>query len=532
MKNIALMVWMICGVATPFGQAQQVIQLYEGLPKGSESWTWDEQLSIQNVANLRLVYNVSRPTLTAYLPPAGTENGTALIVAPGGAFHLLAIDIEGIDVAKWLNKKGVAVFVLRYRLGHSKTTDPSAELGQKIQSGISMDEAVAPIVPLAVADGLQAVKYVREHAEAFGVNPNRIGLMGFSAGGTVTVSAAYQATDENRPNFIAPIYPYTKAALGTTVPTTPTPMFVAVASDDKMFVTQSMDLYQKWVSSNQAAELHVYESGGHGFGMKRQSLASDAWPKDFENWLTMHHLLIRQEQAEQWKRTGIRLADVARWQEENEERLRSDWGYLKRYQTENQNLPAPKQGQPRVVFMGDSITEGWVAAAPAFFAENGYLGRGISGQTTPQALVRFRQDVLDLKPAATVILLGTNDIAQNTGYISPQQTLANIASMAELAATNGIKVILCAILPAYDFPWRPGMKPADKVLELNEMIKAYAKQKGFIYVDYHTAMKDNRNGLPLVFAEDGIHPNLKGYKVMEALVKPAITAALAKRKGK
>ena len=179
--------------------------------------------------------------------------------------------------------------------------------------------------------------------------------------------------------------------------------------------------------------------------------------------------------------------------------------------------------------MGNSITEGWKNADSAFFAdEKNYIDRGISGQTTPQMVLRFRQDVIDLKPAVVVILAGINDIAQNTGPMTLDQTFGNIVSMCELAKANNIRVVISSVLPAYDFPWHPGLQPAEKVMELNKMLKDYAAQNNIVYCDYFSAMKDERNGLPESLSGDGVHPKLEGYKIMEPLAEKAIAEALKK----
>lgn len=205
-----------------------------------------------------------------------------------------------------------------------------------------------------------------------------------------------------------------------------------------------------------------------------------------------------------------------------------DWANLKRYEEDNQKLGAPRPGENRIVFMGNSITEGWVSADPNFFNGRPYIGRGISGQTTPQMLVRFRQDVIDLKPKVVVILAGINDIAGNTGPTTLDQIVGNLASMAELAKANGIKVVMSSVLPALDFPWRRGLQPAEKVVALNAMIKKYALEKGHVYLDYWTSMAASNKGMKTELAYDGVHPTLEGYQVMEPLVEKAITEALKK----
>ena len=168
-----------------------------------------------------------------------------------------------------------------------------------------------------------------------------------------------------------------------------------------------------------------------------------------------------------------------------------------------------------IVFMGNSITEGWSQISPVFWEGKPYVNRGISGQTTPQMLVRFRQDVVTLSPSKVIIMAGINDIAGNTGPTTIEAIANNICSMAEIAAANNIEVLLCSVLPAFDFPWSPGLLPAPKVVELNELVKAYAASHGHTYVDYHTVTKDDKDGLRGDLGEDGVHPNIKGYNIME-----------------
>lgn len=217
------------------------------------------------------------------------------------------------------------------------------------------------------------------------------------------------------------------------------------------------------------------------------------------------------------------------WRKAEEERLRKDWANLARFRENNASIGLPESGVTRVVFMGNSITEGWSHASPGFFTGKPYVNRGISGQTTPQMLIRFRPDVISLKPSVVVILAGINDIAGNTGPSTLEMIADNLASMVELAKANGIKVVLSSVLPAYDFPWRPGLHPAEKVVSLNAWIKDYAAANGCVYVDYFTPMADERNGLKAEYTYDGVHPNAAGYKVMEPLVETAIQNAMMTR---
>lgn len=199
-----------------------------------------------------------------------------------------------------------------------------------------------------------------------------------------------------------------------------------------------------------------------------------------------------------------------------------DWANLAKYETQNNQLPPKQSGEKRIVLMGDSITEFWSQIQPDFFANTSYINRGISGQTTPQMLIRFRPDVLNLHPDVVVILAGVNDIAGNTGPTTNDAIFGNIISMVELAKANAIKVILCSVLPANNFYWRPNEKAAETIIQLNQLIQSYAKEHDIPYVDYHSAMADAKNGLPKEFSEDSVHPNLKGYQTMQPLLEKAV----------
>ncbi len=191
-----------------------------------------------------------------------------------------------------------------------------------------------------------------------------------------------------------------------------------------------------------------------------------------------------------------------------------DWAQYGRYAEANKTVEIPS----KVVFMGNSITDGWWGVDSMFFKTNGFIDRGIGGQTTIEMLARFRADVINLKPKAVVILAGTNDIAQNIGYISLENIFGNIVSMAELAKVNGIDAILCSVLPVFDYGWHKGLEPAEKIVKLNSMLREYAEQNNLTYVDYHSAMKDERGGLPEKYSKDGVHPTPEGYKIMEEMI--------------
>jgi acetyl esterase/lipase len=267
----------------------KVIRLYDGPAPGSENWTQTEQVNTNNLWNVRVVFNVVNPTLTVFQPDPGTANGTAVVICPGGGFFALSIDSEGFEVARWLAKKGVTCFVLKYRLVECKTDDPTREINDRGP----IEPIIAPIVKLALADGNTAIGYVRKHAADYDVNPNRIGIIGFSAGGTLTVSVAMNYTAETRPNFIAPIYPAYKWAIkGNGVPKDAPPAFILAASDDGLgLAPDSVAVYQDWIAARKSAELHMYSKGGHGFGMRHQNLPSDHWIELFANWLDVQGLM-------------------------------------------------------------------------------------------------------------------------------------------------------------------------------------------------------------------------------------------------
>ena len=208
----------------------------------------------------------------------------------------------------------------------------------------------------------------------------------------------------------------------------------------------------------------------------------------------------------------------------------TDWPNLQRYRAANAALPPPAREEKRVVFIGDSITDVWTKFFDAQFPGKPYINRGIDAQTTPQMLLRFRQDVISLHPAAVVILGGINDIAGNTGPSTLEMIENNLMSMTDLARANGIAVVLCSVLPASRIPWRPELAPAQQIIELNAWMKRYAQERGVTFVDYWTAMADEQNGLPAALSRDGVHPNEAGYRLMSGLVERGISSALRSRK--
>jgi acetyl esterase/lipase len=269
-----------------------VIPLWPNGAPGSEDWTQQEyEAFAPPPIGIKVVRNITRPTLTAFLPDRATATGTAVIVCPGGAFHFLAIEHEGIDVAGWLTAHGVAAFVLRYRLLQTPVGD--ADFMQQMQQNLAdrnrFMERMRHLGPLVIADGRQAVKIVRQRASEWGVAPDRIGIMGFSAGGVVTAGAAVHYDTGSRPDFAAPIYsaPWEDFVVPADAP----PLFIAVADDDPFATSASVPLYSAWKAAGHSAELHIYSKGGHGFGMRQQGLPSDHWIEQFGAWLQVQGLL-------------------------------------------------------------------------------------------------------------------------------------------------------------------------------------------------------------------------------------------------
>ena len=284
MKKQILIILTILFQVTIVAQ-QKVIQLYNGAPPGSEGWTYNEK---SDSVPAPFVYNVSHPTLTVYSPDPSIANGTAIILCPGGGFFILDMKNASVDVAQWLVKKGITVFILKYRLAQSFTDKPVQELLSNMQNG-SVDEKTKPIIPLAINDGKEAVKYVRAHAAEYGISPSSIGIIGFSAGAAVADATGISYTTESRPDFIGSFYGYIPPDVDGPVPTDAPPMFLAAASDDQFGLhIKTVEMYSKWIAAKRPAELHIYTKGGHGFGMRKQNIPTDSWTDRFADWLSMN----------------------------------------------------------------------------------------------------------------------------------------------------------------------------------------------------------------------------------------------------
>ena len=291
MKTLFLRLFCLALFATTLASAQDVIPLYPGTPPGSEPADYPEKQYFSKNWNTEVVANVTKPTLTVFKPAPGTANGTAIVVAPGGGFMALSITSEGIDVAKYLAARGVTTFVLKYRLAHTGE-DATQEFTDLFNDRQKFGEIIGKIIPLSIADGLAAVTYVRQHAAQWNVSPDRVGIIGFSAGGTVAAGVAFHYAPEGRPAFVAPIYAAAGRLKDSTVPADAPPMFVAAATDDNLgLAPDSIALYEKWTEAKKSAELHMYAKGGHGFGMHVHNIPTDHWIDRFADWLDMQGFL-------------------------------------------------------------------------------------------------------------------------------------------------------------------------------------------------------------------------------------------------
>jgi acetyl esterase/lipase len=285
MKTFILRTVCLVIFLTPPAAAQDVIPLHPGYAPGPTEENYPEKEYFSKSWNTEVVANVTKPTLTVFKPSPELRNGTAVVVCPGGGFMALSINSEGNDVAKYLAVKGVTAFVLRYRIAHTGE-DATEEFAALFADWRKFQVILAKVVPLSIADGLAAVTYVRQHAPEWGVSPDRVGIIGFSAGGTVAAGAALRYAPDGRPAFAALIYAAGSFFKDSPVPADAPPLFVAAATDDNLgLAPDSVALYEKWTSAHKPAELHMYAKGGHGFGMRTQNIPTDHWIDRFCDWL-------------------------------------------------------------------------------------------------------------------------------------------------------------------------------------------------------------------------------------------------------
>jgi acetyl esterase/lipase len=275
----------------PSVNAQETIPLWEGKAPGSEDWDYQEKTS-SFPGGGSIVQNVVNPAITAYLPDPSIANGAAIIVCPGGAFRMLSLDGEGKDVAMWLNKQGFAAFVLKYRLLKTGDSERMAPMDlSKVRLSLKYANAnPAPdnhelnnVIRLATSDGQQAIRLVRRNAEKWRIDPSKIGIMGFSAGGGVAVGTALLDDPEGYPDFVVSLYG--PSMVDVHVPENAPPLFIAVAANHKPVSMGCVALYSLWSEAGKSAELHVFSKGTGPFGIRLQGLPSDAWPDLFLKWV-------------------------------------------------------------------------------------------------------------------------------------------------------------------------------------------------------------------------------------------------------
>ncbi|ANW96467.1 1,4-beta-xylanase [Wenyingzhuangia fucanilytica] len=271
--------------------AQKVIKLPTKVVN-DVTWKGPEKHQFSDIWNTPIISNVSVPTIEIHKPEENINTGSAVVIAPGGGLYALSIKSEGKMVAHWLASKGITAIILKYRLvptEHDAVAEYQATTKNNIQE---LGRKVQLVLPYAIEDALNAIKYVRENAKELNIKPNKIGMMGFSAGGAVTMGVAYNYTAENRPDFIVPIYPWTTQYPVQKPKDNEPPLFVVCASDDPLdLATGSINLYKSWRELNLSAELHMYSKGGHGFGMKKHGLPKDTWIKRFYEWGVSENLI-------------------------------------------------------------------------------------------------------------------------------------------------------------------------------------------------------------------------------------------------
>lgn len=275
---------------TAIASAQDVVPLYPSNASAPAQAAYPEKEYYSTVWRTEVVTNVTQPTLTIFKPSPDVKNGSAIVICPGGGFMALSINSEGNDVARYLAARGMTAFVLKYRLAHTGE-DATQEFTTLFQDREKFDAMLQTVEPQSIADGLAAVTWVRQHASQYGISSDRVGIIGFSAGGSVTAEVAFHYAPEGRPAFVAPIYSG-GLSKDAPVPSDAPPMFIAAATDDSLgLAPKSIDLYQRWTAAHKSAELHMYAKGGHGFGMHIQHIPTDQWIDRFAEWLTMEGFL-------------------------------------------------------------------------------------------------------------------------------------------------------------------------------------------------------------------------------------------------
>jgi len=275
------------------GFSQDTIALPNENDTGT-TWIGSEQNFYSTAWQTQVVTNVSSPSMEIFRPDPSLSNGTSVIIAPGGGLYVLGIKGEGTDVAKWLNTKGITAFVLKYRLVPTHEKNGVQQLADVSMKGASeLEKKAAPVLPLSITDGLNAIAYIRDNAHELEIDPHKIGFMGFSAGGSVTMGVAFNYNDKNRPDFIVPVYPWMTILGDYSVPADAPPMLIICASDDPLGIAEtSIDLYSAWLKAGKNTAMHMYSKGGHGFGMSTQNLPSDTWIQRFHEWAVAEQIVV------------------------------------------------------------------------------------------------------------------------------------------------------------------------------------------------------------------------------------------------
>jgi len=264
--------------------AQKTIKVPVTEKDETVEWAKKEKDYFSEIWQTQVVTNVSKPTMEVFKPKAANNTGAAVVICPGGGLYALSINSEGNEVAKWLAERGVTAFVLKYRLvptGEDGTADLNTD-------GARVIIKAGNLLPLSISDGLNAIEYVRSNAAKYGIDPSKIGIMGFSAGGSVTMGVTYNYEEKNKPNFIVPVYAWMDILPMSPAPKDAGPIFVVCATDDPLnLAPASVNLYNAWLKEGKSAALHMYSKGGHGFGMRKQNLPSDQWIERFGEWLAI-----------------------------------------------------------------------------------------------------------------------------------------------------------------------------------------------------------------------------------------------------
>ena len=472
--------------------AQTVVLYPDGAPDSNGYTASDEYVKSETK-----IYQIAEPRLDIYHPDTAPKG--IILSIPGGGYSFVSSGNEGIKVADFFVPRGYIVAVLKYRLpnGHEN-------------------------IPLH--DALQAMRILRDSAAVWHTPDAAVGVMGFSAGGHLAASLLTHYTDSvTRPDYGVLVYPVIsmdstlthrgscRQLLGDN-PTdeqriywscdkhvtsaTPPCLIVGCQDDPTVPITNSIRFYEALTAHNVPSSLLIVPYGKHGWGFSRQFPDRDRIDEAITAFVT--------------GRPSETLA--------SQQKRQRDWAKFNRYAQANDELKARKS-KVSVIFYGNSITQNWYKMRPGFFLAHGFIGRGISGQTSAEMLVRFRQDVIDLRPKTVVILCGINDIAQNNGTISIEHIMGNIISMCELAKKHHIRPVLCSVLPARSFRWNPYVSDApEQIRELNTLIRNYAHTYHIPYVDYYSAMVDSDGGLRSGLSGDEVHPNDAGYDIMEPII--------------